>query len=66
MKSPSPRWMAYMQANLEREEREKKRMSNATFERCPDCGGNLYKREGKYGEFLGCGNYPNCKYTQKL
>lgn len=33
---------------------------------CPKCGGNLVKRRGQYGEFLGCSNYPNCKYTYKL
>ena len=33
---------------------------------CPKCGANLVKRIGKYGEFVGCSNYPNCKYTQKV
>ena len=32
---------------------------------CPKCGGKLIKRIGKYGEFLGCVNYPKCKYTYK-
>jgi len=32
---------------------------------CPKCGGDLIMREGKYGTFIGCSNYPNCKYTQK-
>lgn len=31
--------------------------------RCPTCGGKLVKRQGKYGEFYGCSNYPKCKYT---
>lgn len=30
---------------------------------CPNCGGTLLKRNGKYGYFYGCSNYPNCKYT---
>ena len=31
---------------------------------CPQCGkGTLSKREGKYGVFYGCSNYPQCKYT---
>ena len=29
---------------------------------CPRCGGNLIEREGKYGKFLGCSNYPDCKF----
>lgn len=32
---------------------------------CPKCGGLLVEREGKYGKFIGCSNYPKCKYTQK-
>ncbi len=30
---------------------------------CPRCGGQLVLRNGKYGSFYGCSNYPNCKYT---
>ena len=30
---------------------------------CPQCGGNLSIKKGKYGKFYGCSNYPNCKYT---
>ena len=33
---------------------------------CPKCGGVLVKRNGKYGAFLGCKNYPNCKFTKQL
>lgn len=33
--------------------------------KCPRCGGNLMLREGKYGRFYGCSNYPNCKYILK-
>ena len=31
---------------------------------CPKCGGKLVAREGKYGAFLGCSNYPKCKFTR--
>ena len=31
--------------------------------RCPLCGGQLVLRNGKYGQFWGCSNYPKCKYT---
>ena len=34
--------------------------------KCPKCGGNLKKRNGKYGDFYGCSNYPNCEYTQDI
>ena len=33
---------------------------------CPNCGIALVKRSGKYGDFYGCPNYPNCKYTQQI
>jgi|GEM_PF-669466 DNA topoisomerase-1 len=33
---------------------------------CPKCGGSLVIRRGIYGVFLGCENYPKCKYTEKL
>ena len=32
---------------------------------CPKCGGELIMREGKYGTFIGCSNFPKCRYTQK-
>ena len=30
---------------------------------CPQCGGQLVLREGRYGSFYGCSNYPKCKFT---
>ncbi|HIP93120.1 MAG TPA: hypothetical protein EYH39_01775, partial [Desulfurobacteriaceae bacterium] len=32
---------------------------------CPKCNSYLVIREGKFGKFLGCLNYPKCKYTEK-
>jgi len=32
---------------------------------CPECGGELVKRNGKFGEFWGCSNFPGCRYTKK-
>lgn len=32
---------------------------------CPKCGGNLVVRNSKYGTFIGCSNYPKCKFTKK-
>jgi len=29
---------------------------------CPRCGGSLVVRDGPYGRFYGCSNYPKCKY----
>ena len=33
---------------------------------CPQCGGKLILRQGKYGGFYGCCNYPNCKFTHPI
>ncbi|MCR1960762.1 DNA topoisomerase III [Thomasclavelia cocleata] len=32
---------------------------------CPECGSALVIRQGKYGAFEGCSNYPKCKYIKK-
>ena len=36
-----------------------------TGEKCPKCGAPLVYKEGKNGQFIGCSNYPSCKYVQK-
>lgn len=36
-----------------------------TGEICPECGNPLVKRNGRYGEFTACSNYPECKYIKK-
>jgi len=34
---------------------------------CPQCGnGRLSLRGGRFGAFVACSNYPDCKYTQKF
>lgn len=33
---------------------------------CPDCGSPLSERKGKFGKFLGCTGFPECKYTFDL
>ncbi|WP_033916179.1 type I DNA topoisomerase [Campylobacter sputorum] len=35
-------------------------------EKCPECGGELVKRKGRYGEFIACLNFPKCKYSRNL
>jgi DNA topoisomerase-1 len=36
-----------------------------TGEECPNCGHPLVIRIGKYGKFVACSNYPECKYVKK-
>ncbi len=34
-------------------------------EKCPECGHNLVERRSKWGKtFIGCSNYPECKYIK--
>ena len=34
---------------------------------CPNCGnGQLSLKLGKFGAFIGCSNYPECRYTRQL
>lgn len=34
-------------------------------EDCPECGHPLVKRLGKYGEFIACSNFPECRYIKQ-
>lgn len=36
-----------------------------TGEKCPECGHDLVERHGRYGKFVACENYPECKYIKK-
>ncbi len=52
-------------------ERAKKEMANEkagteTGEACPECGEPLLARRGRFGKFLACSAYPDCKYTRNL
>jgi DNA topoisomerase-1 len=33
-------------------------------EKCPKCGSNLVIKQGRFGEFTACTNYPECKYVK--
>ena len=38
----------------------------AIGEKCPECGHDLVKKRGRFGEFIACSNYPECKYTKPI
>lgn len=44
--------------NMEKKEPEK------TGEMCPNCDHPLVIRNGRYGEFVACSNFPECKYIK--
>lgn len=31
---------------------------------CPECGGELVYRNGRFGKFISCINFPTCRYTE--
>jgi DNA topoisomerase-1 len=35
-------------------------------EACPECGGDLLERRGRFGKFIACSNYPECRYKRNL
>lgn len=49
--------------HLDNVNRNKERRDAAVASgRCPQCGGTLVLRNGRYGQFYGCSNYPRCNY----
>ncbi|MFP6297942.1 type I DNA topoisomerase [Helicobacter pylori] len=36
-----------------------------TGQSCPKCGGELVRKNSRYGEFIACNNYPKCKYIKQ-
>ncbi|MCU0507560.1 MAG: topoisomerase DNA-binding C4 zinc finger domain-containing protein [Anaerolineae bacterium] len=37
-----------------------------TGELCPEDGGELVIKQGRFGRFVGCSNYPTCRFTKPL
>jgi DNA topoisomerase-1 len=46
--------------------KEGKESTNEVVGKCPECGSNLIKRSGRYGEFIGCSGFPKCRFTQSI
>lgn len=42
----------------------KKVTANDLINKCPLCGGELVNRQSKYGSFIGCSNYPRCRFKK--
>jgi DNA topoisomerase-1 len=42
------------------------RPDGADPRQCPNCGGQLSLKLSKFGGFIGCTNYPECRYTRQL
>jgi DNA topoisomerase-1 len=46
--------------------RDVKRQEEITDEKCENCGSPMAKKFGRYGTFLACTNYPDCKTTRDI
>jgi DNA topoisomerase-1 len=51
-------------AHAEEEMPEKKAELQKVGRKCPKCGHDLIIRWGRYGKFISCSNFPNCRYTE--
>lgn len=43
-----------------------KEVKEETKDPCPKCGKTLELKQSRFGEFIGCSNYPKCKYTNSI
>ncbi len=59
---------ARFEPELRRAEKEMRNVKAATEtgEACPECGQPLLERWGRFGKFLACSAYPDCRYTRDL
>ena len=53
-------------ARADKEAKRVKRKEIPTDLTCPDCGGVVVIKTGRYGKFFSCSNFPKCRYTQSL
>jgi len=63
------RFAAELGRDLERAKKEMEQVKGKgipTDETCPECGAPLVMKFGRYGEFLACSRYPDCRYTRDV
>jgi DNA topoisomerase-1 len=49
-----------------KEQMEKVNTDKPTDEKCPNCGHDMVIKTGRFGEFMACTNYPECKTTKSM
>ncbi|MDD5750508.1 MAG: DNA topoisomerase, partial [Candidatus Pacebacteria bacterium] len=54
--------------NLKAKEKEvvKADLTEKTDRKCPECGGDIIIRMGRFGKFYACSKFPNCKFTENI
>lgn len=64
VESRAREWVADVCVQMKKSEQEIGRGIVHLEEECPECGGDLWLRDGQYGMFYGCENYPDCEHTE--
>lgn len=52
-----------IRAQINKNNYKQRQIESVANGKCPRCSGLLVKRQGKFGAFYGCINYPSCRYT---
>ncbi|MEX0594767.1 MAG: type I DNA topoisomerase [Patescibacteria group bacterium] len=50
----------------EKDQELSKEITEETKNPCPKCGKALEMKQSRFGSFIGCSDYPNCKYTKSI
>jgi len=50
---------------MKNEEIKKEDFQKDLGRKCPECGNKLIEKFGRFGKFIACSNYPECKFTEK-
>ena len=51
--------------HIKNTKQKKKIKEKESINKCPKCGGELVERNGLYGKFIGCSNYPRCRFIKR-
>ncbi len=64
-KEPSPELVEKFKTLIEENPSLAPMMPKEVDRKCPQCGGAMVERMGRFGLFVGCKNYPECKFIEK-
>lgn len=59
-------WQQFTPLLDEAYEKMEKIQPEKVGEQCPECGSDLVYRNGRFGKFISCSNFPKCRYTRRL
>lgn len=58
-------WEGTLKKNIEEAGEKAEKVIEKVGKNCPECGNELIYRYSKAGKFIGCSNYPECKYIEQ-